>query len=518
MTGTTSTGLLNSKAKKMTRLAGLGWACLFFIHSYGQISNTYRAETFGSIATGAHTPFWVVNHRWGVTALTANNFYVRGGVFHEQTVDRDWSFEAGIDIIGGSPSSYGDVWVQQLYGRWAWKKLRLDIGSREDYLSFLNPRLSSGDFISSNHSRPVPQIRLSVPDFLLVPYSKGNFYIKADFAMGVYLDGKWVESRAYPVLQSYAKDILSHEKSIYFRLGNMEAENRQQLTWGLSHRAQWGGVLVAEHWHNPGVYFIFNQPGDWDTFLRVLIAREGSAQSSPTDQSFVAGSHWGAYLLQYDYKLANNRRISAYIQHFFEDGTGMVLRNYPDNLYGLEWRSPQKSLVSGAVFEFIYTKQQSGPMHFVELDPGQRSIPEGIRAGNDNYYNNSDYIQGPSHFGKTQGTPLFLSPEYNTDGSVNFKGNRIKAFHLGMEGYFHPSLQYRVLLTAGQNWGRFFLPFTYVHKGFASKFELTYTFPQATDMDIRLEIGYDTGDFFGGKTFGGGITVIKRGSADCLCR
>ena len=501
----------------MKRITVLGWVCLFFIHSYGQIFNTYRVETFGSIATGAHTPFWMVNHRWGATALTANNFYVRGGLFHEQIVDRNWTFETGIDIIGGNHSSYGDVWLQQLYGRFGWKKLRLDIGLREDYLSFLNPRLSSGDFISSNHSRPIPQIRGSVPDFLLVPYTKGIFYIKADFSVGVYFDEKWVEGRAYPVGQNYAKNLLSHDKSLYFRLGNIDAKTRQQLTWGLHHKAQWGGTLVLEDWHNPGSYTFFNQPETPDAFLRTLFAREGSAQASIADRAFVAGNHWGAYLLKYDYKFKKNRRISAYIQHFFEDGTGMGLINYRDNLYGLEWRSPEKSLVSGIVFEYIYTKHQSGPMHFGPLGD-ERGIPPNVKGGNDNYYNNVEYIQGPSYFGKTQGTPLFLSPEYNTDGSVNFKGSRIIAFHLGMEGYFRPSLQYRLLLTTGQNWGRFYIPFTSVHKGVASKFELTYSFPPSIDMDIRFETGYDTGNFFGGKTFGGGITLIKRGSIDCFCQ
>jgi hypothetical protein len=156
-------------------------------------------------------------------------------------------------------------------------------------------------------------------------------------------------------------------------------------------------------------------------------------------------------------------------------------------------------------------------MHFGPLGD-EEGIPGIIKGGNDDYYNNAEYIQGASHFGKTQGTALFLSPEYNTDGSVNFKGTRIKAFHLGMEGHFNPSLQYRLLLSAGQNWGRFYMPFTYVHKGFASKIELIYSFPEAINMDIRFETGYNTGDFFGGKTFGAGITLVKRGSVDCLCR
>ena len=494
----------------MKRFILLGWVCLYFIPSYGQISNSYRVETFGSAASGEHTPFWMVNHRWGVTALDANNFYLRGGLFHEQTINKDWSFEAGIDMVGGNHSSYGDVWIQQLYGRFNWKKLRFDIGLREDYQSLLNPRLSSGDFIHSNHARPIPEVRGSFSDFVLVPRTKGKLYIKGDFSIGAYLDGKWIENRAYPTSHNYAKNVLAHSKTLYFRIGNIEAQSRQQLVWGLAHRTQWGGILAHEDGNNPGTYTVFKQPQNMEAFIRMLFAMQGSSTSSASDQAFISGHHWGAYLFKYDYKFKNDQRISAYIQHFFEDGTGMVLVNYPDNLYGLEWRSPQKSLVSGVVFECIYTRQQSGPMHFGALG-ADYGIPNGIKGGNDNYYNNVDYTQGASYFGKTLGTPLFLSPEYNTDGSVNFKGSRIKAFHLGMEGYFNPLLQYRLLLSTGQNWGRFYEPFTYVHKGFASKLELTYTFPKIL-MDIRLEAGYDTGDFFGGRTFGGGITWIKRGA------
>jgi hypothetical protein len=132
--------------------------------------------------------------------------------------------------------------------------------------------------------------------------------------------------------------------------------------------------------------------------------------------------------------------------------------------------------------------------------------------GNDDYYNNTDYVQEPSYFGKSMGTPLFLSPEYNTDGSLNFKGSRILAFHLGLEGYFHPALQYRLLLTTGQNWGRFYVPFKTVHKGFVSQGELIYTCPQVPGLTVKLAAGYDKGEFFGGDTFGGGITIAKQGT------
>ena len=485
---------------------------LFFIFfsALAQTETSYRAETFGSLASGKNTPFWITNHNWGVIALDANNFYVRGSVFHEQKLNKDWSFDAGIDLLGANSSNYGNFWIQQLYGRVNWKIWRLDIGSREDYVSLLNPFLSSGDFIHSNNARPIPQVKLSIPQFLLVPYTKGNMYIKGDFALGYYLDSKWLEDKAKPYNQSYVKDILSHTKSLYFRFGDIETKNKMQFTFGVQHAAQWGGKLYKYTYiDNKWQYNIINQPQGLGDLARVLIAKEGSEGSSPADRAYVAGSHLGTYLFKYDYKLKNHQ-MSAYIHHFFEDGTGMLFENYPDNLYGLEFRSSQKSLLSGVVFEYLYSKQQTGPIHLGALGADHNIRPRD-KGGNDNYYNNTDYVQGPSHFGKTLGTSLFLSPEYNTLGNVNFEGSRVIAFHLGLEGYVRPELQYRLLLTTGQNWGRYYVPFTEVRKGFASQLELIYDYPKVEDLTVKLSLGYDNGRFFGGNTFGGGITLSKTG-------
>jgi hypothetical protein len=48
-----------------------------------------------------------------------------------------------------------------------------------------------------------------------------------------------------------------------------------------------------------------------------------------------------------------------------------------------------------------------------------------------------------------------------------------------------------------------------VKKGFASSVELLYTPTCAEGFDIKLSAGYDRGEFFGGDTFGGGITLRK---------
>lgn len=487
------------------------------IAAYGQSKTEYNLEASGSMSSGEHTPFWMVNHSWGIIPNTADYTYTRGGVFHQSKLNKDWSLEAGIDIIQSPNSKYGDVWLQQLYGRVNWKIFRLDIGSREDYVSFLDPNLSSGDFVYSNNARPIPQIKGSIPEFWLVPGTKGNFFLKGEFSIGKYLDGEWLEDWASPFKQKFTKDVMFNYKSIYFRLGDIEKRHKMQFTVGMSHMAQWGGSIYD---YNPTKesnwewqWNVHKQPEGFDDFLRVMIGKEGSSKASERDQVFVSGSHWGAYFLKYDYKFTEKDRVSVYIQHFFEDGTGMggINGQYKDNLYGLEYKRKEKSYLTGAVLEFIYTKNQSGPIHNNLLIDDDHKDYVKKAYGADNYYNNGDYVQGPSHYGKSIGTPLFLSPEYNKDGRVNFQSNRIVSFHLGLEGYLFNNLQYRLLATTGRSWGRYSMPYTKVQKGATAKLELIYYFPKNEGLDFKLELGCDYKEFFGGKTMGGAITLRKRG-------
>ena len=485
-----------------------------YFGAYSQLQTTYRVEAFGSVSTGDNTPFWMLYHNWGMVPLNANNFYIRGGVFHQQTLNKDWSFNAGLDLAGASPNAYGSVWVQQLYGELNWKFLRLNIGSKEDYTSLLNPYLSSGDFDLSNNARPLPEIKVSIPNFVLVPYTKVNMYIKGDFAIGRYLDGNWQEKIAQPDFYSYEKNILAHHKSIYFRFGNIETKNRLQFTFGLDHQAQYGGVLYKGNYFWPfgqAEYNVIKQPQGITDLWRVVIAKEGSSSSSATDQSYTAGSSVGAYLFKFDYRLKNKDILSIYKQHFFEDGSGMAFENYRDGLYGIEYKTKNKSLLSGAIFEYVYTKNQTGPVHFnLDMDSEHKYlISKG--NGNDDYYNNIDYVQGRSYFGRTMGTPLFLSPEYNKDGRLYFTSSRIISYHLGIEGYIIPDLQYRLLATTGQSWGIYYLPFDHVKNGVASELDLMYNFPKIEGLSMKLALAFNKGEFFSDDSFGGGITIAKRG-------
>ena len=474
------------------------------------METSYKTEIFGSVSSGKYTPFQMVNHSWGMVPLNANNFHLRSTLFHEQNISQEWSFDLGLDIAASNASVYNnDFWLQQIFIDLNWKFLKLTLGSKENYWSLLDPYLSSGDFIRSNNSRPMPEINISIPEFTLIPYTKGNVYIKADFAIGKYLDNQYVANKMIPLNGYYSNNLLSHHKSFYLRFGNIEKENRLQFIFGLNHDAQWGGTVHRYDW-NKNEYVTFQDPRNFTDLLRVIVAKEGSSSSSFNDSLYVAGAHAGAYLFKFDYKLNNKDFLSLYLSHFFEDGSGLAFLNYQDMLLGLQYKSEQKRLVSGVVFEYIYTKNQTGPIGFGGNEISQHR-GHNNRNGADNYYNHGIYTQGYSYFGRCRGNPLLLSPEYNEDEFLGFKSNRIIAFHLGMEGFLLPLLQYRLTASTGQSWGTYENPHLSVQDGYSAGLDIIYAYPKVKGLDFKLSLACNSGEFFKESAWGGGITITKRG-------
>jgi hypothetical protein len=129
----------------------------------------------------------------------------------------------------------------------------------------------------------------------------------------------------------------------------------------------------------------------------------------------------------------------------------------------------------------------------------------------DNYYNNTDYVQGLSYFGRTYGNPLLLSPEYNKDGRLYFKSNRIMALHTAIEGYLNKNLEYLARMTYGETLGKYDIPYLNPRRGFASSFHFTYHYPKISNLDLGLFIGFNKGKYFGQSTTGIGLNIVKRG-------
>ncbi len=459
-------------------------------------ATSYRATLAGSAGSGDHTPFWIASNQYGKVPLEANNAYLNVGVFHDQSFGKDFHWGAGVDVVGAIPR-YRNVYLQQLYAEIGFQRLLLTVGSKERYTSLLNRRLSSGDLSFSANARPIPEVNLSLPAFTVVPLTRGWLQVKGDFALGRSFDQSYLTDFAAEG-QTYNQRVLWHHKSLYLKVEDTRGDFPLALTVGVQHWAQWGGTST-----DPA---IGEQPHSFKDFLRVICGSKGGQQASVTDQVNVLGSHSGSYDFRLDYDQPA-WSLSAYHQHPFNDKSGMIFVNGLDGLWGAELKLHQLPWLRVLVVEYLTTRDQSGPFHFIWFDHGKYP---GVGGGNDDYYNNIEYTTGHSYFNRALGTPLILSPEYNEDGRLGFQCNRVRDWHVGAEGALSPHLDYRVLFTYMNGWGRHAAPFLKKKRSAATFVGLTYTHPHLQGWHFEGALSLDTGSLLG-DNFAFQLKVTKRG-------
>jgi hypothetical protein len=456
----------------------------------------YRVEAFGSAATGNYTPFWMVSNRRGVVPLDAGNGYLKAGVFHEGSFANGFRWNAGLDLVVASPR-YRQVFVQQLYAGIDYKAFRLSVGSKERHASLWDERLSSGDMVLSSNARPIPEVNLSMPEYTVVPLTKGWLHLRGDFAIGRSFDSDYLK-HVVDEKQTYIKHVLWHHKSLYFRIKDTRTAFPLSFELGVRHWVQWGGTSTDA---TMGV-----QPHCFTDFLRVLIGREGGSDAALIDITNALGNHYGSY----DFKLTlsqNDWALQAYHQHFFDDKSGMVFNNKADGLWGVQLALLRFRWMHKIVVEYVDTRDQTGPMHFILFDHEERP---GLGGGDDDYYNNEEYTTGVSYFDRGIGSPLIPSPEYNTDGVPGFRNNRVRDWHLGIDGCLSRQVTYRALFTLMNTWGRAKHPFLNRKDGVSGLLEIGYRHPRLSGWSFTGSVAADSGNLFG-KGIGVGLTVSRQG-------
>ena len=460
-------------------------------------STNYSIESFGSAASGKYTPFWIVSNKYGIAPLDAGNAYFRSGIFHNQSLGYGFQWSAGIDIIAAAPR-YRNVYAHQIYAGIRYKSLDLTIGSKENYTSMWDRDLSSGDMVHSANARPIPEINISVPQFTPVPYTKGIIQFKGNFAVSRSFDEDYIQ-HFINEKQHFTKNTLWHNKSLHIKL--IDPQNRFPLTtsFGIRHHVQWGGTSS-----DPEVGV---QPHTFKDFIRVVSGMAGGEEAYHSDSINVLGNHYGSYEIKVGY-LSTAFDIFIYKQHYIEDTSGIEYYNYQDGLYGIQASLHNFPLINKIVFEFVSTRNQSGPIHFINFD--HTKYP-GFGGGSDDYYNNNGYRAGISYFNRSIGSPLLSSPEYNENGDLGFKNNRIRAFHLGIQGYLSKQVSYRILATSSEGWGTMSSPFLKKDNNFSCAAKISYCHPRLEDWLFSGELAADFGSEIYGNNTGISISIAKSG-------
>lgn len=445
---------------------------------------TSFVEYGSSLHTGDNLPLWQVSNQHGLSSLD-NNTYLRGATFYTDSVGC-WRIEGGLDMVvaGGFTSTFV---VQQAYADFRYKWLGILAGSKEIDSPLLNQQLSSGGLTWSGNARPIPQVWVGLPEYVqILP----RLALKAEISYGWFTDNGYQKKQVGEDYW-YTKSIKYHHKSGFLRIGI--PQGKWQFDIGMSLDVQFGGYQIG------GV-----DEGDlgnsWKDYFRVLIPRHGNEDSPEGEQIAFQGNYLGSEHFRMTYR-HHSFSLSAYLENFYDDFSGMGKLNGMDGLWGIEYKSNQKQAINGFVLEYYQTTNQSGPMH----GPDNSTVKK--TGGADDYYNNTWY-PGWVHWGMTMANPLITSPIYNPDGDMSFRHNRVRAVHLGWSGDLHEEWTYVAKLSYNKTWGTPFKPIPEILENFSTFVSVYYTPRKWNGWEFNASAAVDMGGIYG-NNFGCQLKVHK---------
>lgn len=455
----------------------------------------YLGEVETTFSGGENTPFWLMNNLQGLGSPERNNGFVRAAFFRDMDKGKRFSWGAGIDLVGGWNLS-APFNIHQFYGEVKYRCLNALIGSKEIWGEFNDPKLSSGNLLYSGNAMPIPQIRLGIFDYADFWGTKGWFAMKGYIAYGMFTDSGWQKSWAAPGSKR-TDNVLYHSKGLWLRGGNtnvfpLQGEIGIEMATQFGGKAyQYGETLQLGHSLKDWMKAFFPSTETRVTFLG--------------EQTSVEGNMLGAYNIALFWLPKADWSIKAYFEHYFEDHSQMTFEyGWKDGFWGIEAQIPENHFISTFVYEYLYSKDQTGA---VNNDSSDR-VPEQV-SGRDNYYSHSIYT-GWQHWGMGIGNPLMLSPVYNRNHFIKFMDTRIIAHHFGIAGNPTTDISYRLLLSFSQNWGTYQYPYEEVLNNFNGLMEVIWKPKELKGWYAKAAIAGDSGNLLG-KSFGGMITIGKTG-------
>ena len=476
----------------------LGFVFLLFPtigHSQFLNEIDYQIETGITFSGGKNTPLWLTANKHGLGSIEKNNGYLMAGVFRPIEKDKVFSYALGLELVGAYnyPASF---MVRQAYVDLKYSFLGLSIGSKTRNGEFKNQELSSGGLTFSGNSLPIPQVRVGIPDYWAIPGTKKWLSVKGYIAYGIFTDGRWQEDFTGKK-SNYVKKALFHGKAIYFKIG--DGKFPLILEGGLTMPARFSGDFYRYDKNKKNVV-LTKIPHRLKDFWDILIPAKGDTETLGMDQANILGDMLGSWNFSLSYQL-KEWKLRAYFEHQYNDHSQLFMEyGWKDGLWGGEVTFPKNPYISGLVYEYLYSKDQTGPVYH----DSDKLVPDQI-SGSDDYYNHGVY-SGWQHWGMAIGNPLFVSPIYNENGSLYFRSNRMIAHHIGFTGNPTDEWKYRILFSHARHWGTYSNPLPDVKYNMNGLAEVTYLPAQLKHWSFALSFAADKSDYIG-NSVGGMLTV-----------
>jgi len=459
---------------------------------------TEEVEMTGTAGSGNYAPMWHMANRQGVSSIDNSMGYLRSSLagkhgFSTSGIGLDWGF----DFVAGANLTSA-IYIQQAFVDFNWKIARLSIGQKERWGEFGNHKLTTGALVESGNARPVPQVRIELPEYWNIPGTNGWIGIKGHLAYGMFTDGSW-QKDYFTETSAHCSDVLYHSKAGLVRIGN---EEKLPLTAeiGLHMVTQFGGTCYNSR----------NRPGDnhknptrFKDFMLALVPLSGDESYDGSDQANVAGNVLGSWMGAITWN-SKEWKAQLYYDHVFEDHSQMFWEYgvWTEQLVGIQLELKKFKWINCATFEYFNLKNQSGPIYHDSTE----KIPDQISCV-DNNYNHQRYA-GWFNYGMIIGTPLCTSPIYNKDGLQICYNNRVEAFHIGIEGSPAQWLDYRVLFTRSNNWGTYKHQFDEIKQNTSGVVEMTFKPKALKGWNVTASFAFDKGELYGNNY--GGMLTVKR--------
>lgn len=462
---------------------------LFSACIYAQSSPIYyEAGTSGIASTGDAAPLWLHTNQYGMYSASPFGSTTYVGVGKELEEGKKlfkYAFKANgqfrIDDAGGR------FYLHELYAKIRLGAFDLNVGSKKEFLGNQDPILSSGGFLFSTNARPMPKITVGIEEFTAIPYTKGYVEVKGAISQGWFNDPRYIDNA------------MLHHKYAYIRLGGDFLLNFQ---YGIEHAAQWGGTHPVYGKQSTG----------FKDFVRVFFGKSGGDNSNPNEVNNALGNHIISQSMRLDFKLSGYA-VGFYWQNLNEDPPIKFMwksMNRPDGLWGIVFRNSHFPYISGVLYEYLNTSDQSGPYH------DKDGI---IYGGNDSYFANFIYKSGWSYFARTIGTPFITPPYENANGTFTAYNDRVRVHHFGINGDIE-GYRYRMLASVSKSYGTYNIPFAETMKCTSLMLEVNKQFPRLWNLEFGCTLAADFGKLpivdynnvrQGGNSFGALITIRKRG-------
>ena len=473
----------------------------------------YTLQTDIVTSTGKHAPFWLVSNRHGLSSLDNNNANLSLGIHRDFDKKKGFTWAYGAEIAGAW-HYIEPFYIQQLYADIKYNCWELSIGSKERWAEGKHHTLSGGGLTFAPNARPIPQMRFGINEYTTVPWMFNEWVqVKGHFSYGKYTDDKFQENFTDGASGvHYTTGLIFHEKTAFMRIANPSGKG---LGWesGLEMYTKFGGDLYVSGEYRRTF------PTSFMEYVKAFIPMPGGKNAPSEEQVNINGNVLGSWHAIMDYT-AENWKLRAYYEHFFEDHSQMLgiswvsdregvkrfLSYHPwqDGLWGLELELYKGKWFKGIVAEYITSRDQSGPI----LHNTNANFKEQI-SGYDYYYNHY-FFQSWQHWGMAVCNPHLLSPIYNENGSLTMPNTRIRSYHIGITGEPYKEWTYRIMSSYTRHWGSFAEPLPNPEGVTSAMLEITHTPSKLQGWQFTGAIATDRSNLIG-NNLGGMITITKTG-------